>query len=114
MTECIINLEHYRVVDKDGSKAKVFTGRDRGLRVREQSKIDDIEARYDSVVVIIPAEIYSINPSFFEELFKNVVRKLGKDRFYEKIKVRCDGKYPFQKRLEEAVDTILREQSAIG
>ena len=37
-----INLEDFRA--KDGHKiSKVFTGRDRGLYVREQSKIDEIE-----------------------------------------------------------------------
>jgi len=61
-----INLEDFRA--KDGHKiSKVFTGIDRGLYVREQSKIDEIEQSYDEVKIIIPNNIYSINPSFFEE-----------------------------------------------
>ena len=47
-----INLEDFRA--KDGHKiSKVFTGRDRGLYVREQSKIDEIEQSYDEVKIFI-------------------------------------------------------------
>lgn len=78
----IINLEDFRVRDtKTGAISKVFTGRDRGEFVREKSKVDKIESNYSSVTIIIPNNVYSINPSFFEELFVNVVKKLGKDNF---------------------------------
>ena len=82
-----INLEDFRA--KDGHKiSKVFTGRDRGLYVREQSKIDEIEQSYDEVKIIIPNNIYSINPSFFEELFVNIIKRLGKENFLKKIQKR--------------------------
>ena len=81
-----INLEDFRA--KDGHKiSKVFTGRDRGLYVREQSKIDEIEQSYDEVKIIIPNNIYSINPSFFEELFVNKVVPIDSNdsrEFFEK------------------------------
>jgi STAS-like domain of unknown function (DUF4325) len=107
--ENIINLEDYRV-----STAKVFTGRDRGFFVREQCKIDEIETNFDIVKVIIPSNIYSINPSFFEELFFNVVNKLGKEEFLKKFEFSNLGEYNFEKPLNEAIERILRTKTAIG
>ena len=109
-----INLEDFRVRGKDGSIAKVFTGRDRGEDVRNASKIDEIEPIYETVNFIIPDNVYSINPSFFEELFVNVVLKLGREKFMEKFKFQSEGNYNYERPLSEAINRILRKKSAIG
>jgi len=107
MSDNIINLEKYRA-----EKAKVFTGRDRGKDIRERSGIDTM-VNDERVQVIIPEEIYSINPSFFEELFVNVVTLLGKELFYQKFKFEALGGYNYSKPLEEAIDRILRHHTAL-
>jgi hypothetical protein len=107
--ENIINLEDYRV-----QGAKVFTGRDRGLFVRNQSQIDQIETKFDKIEIIIPNNVYSINPSFFEELFFNVVNKLGKLQFLNKFTFTNLGEYNYNKPLNEAIERILRTKTAIG
>lgn len=109
-----INLEDYRVKGNDGTIAKVFTGRDRGEDVRKASNLDEIESKYEEVIIIIPKNIYSINPSFFEELFVNVVLKLGKDKFLEKFKFKSLGDYNYERPLTEAIIRILRKNTAIG
>lgn len=109
-----INLEDYRVKGKDGTIAKVFTGRDRGEYVRKDSKIDEIESNYEEVIIIIPDNIYSINPSFFEELFVNVVLKLGREEFLNKFKFESLGNYNYERPLTEAIIRILRKKTAIG
>lgn len=115
MTTARINLEDYRSEDKVRHiKAKVFTGRDRGQEVREKSKIDELEVNNDEVIIEIPADIYSINPSFFEELFFNVVTKLKKDAFLAKFKLDPKGAYDFEDELMEAIDRILNDATAIG
>ena len=107
-----INLEDFRA--KDGHKiSKVFTGRDRGLYVREQSKIDEIEQSYDEVKIIIPNNIYSINPSFFEELFVNIIKRLGKENFMKKIHFTSEGDYNYETPLNEAIERVLRKNSAL-
>lgn len=109
-----INLEDFRVKDAiKGTVSKVFTGRDRGKKVRTDSNLDKIENDNESVEIIIPDNIYSINPSFFEELFVNVVTKLGKDAFLEKFKFISIGSYDYKKPLNEAIDRILRTKSAL-
>lgn len=101
-------LNDWRVGD-----SKVFTGRDRGKYVREKSKIDEVEAANDTVDVIIPEYIFSINPSFLEELFVNIVKKLGKEGFYEKFNFINEGKYNYKKPLSSAVNRILRKNTAL-
>jgi len=107
--ENIIDLETFRV-----QGAKVFTGRDRGLFVRNESKIDELETKFDKIEIIIPDNIYSINPSFFEELFFNVVNKLGKVNFLNKFSFKNVGEYNYNKPLNEAIERILRTKTAIG
>lgn len=113
--EVIINLEKFRSEDKIRKiKSKVFTGRDRGEVVRKLSRIDELEALNDRIVIQIPADIYSINPSFFEELFFNVVIKLGREAFLNKFSLDSLGDYDFQNEFMEAIDRILNDTTAIG
>lgn len=93
--------------------SKIFTGRDRGEFVRKASKIDELELENTEITIVIPDNLYSINPSFFEELFVNVVSKLGRKGFYEKFKFKNSGNYNYLKPLTEAVDRILREKTAL-
>jgi len=109
MTTNTIDLELYRT-----EKSKVFTGRDRGIEVRELSRIDYFESISDKVIIIIPEEIRSINPSFLEELLVNVVTKLKAEGFFKKFVF--DNKSPRYKieiDLEEAIDRILRNENAL-
>lgn len=109
----LINLEDFRAKNKN-IVSKVFTGRDRGIDVREKSHLDQIEATYETVIIVIPDQIRSINPSFFEELFRNVVTKLGKEGFLAKFDFRSEGEYNVEKPLNEAIERILRKDTAIG
>lgn len=108
-TNNTIDLENFRT-----KGSKVFTGRDRGRIVRDASKIDDIAINNEEVNIIIPDNIYSINPSFFEELFLNVVIELGREEFLNKFKFKSLGNYDYSKPLHEAIDRILRKKTAIG
>lgn len=104
----IINLQDYRT---PGSR--VFTGRDRGIEVREASKIDFLEKESDEITIIIPDDIGSINPSFLEEFLLNVVVKLQPDKFFKKFSFQNNGRYKITNDLQEAVERILREETAL-
>lgn len=103
-----IDLEKFRTVG-----AKLFTGRDRGKIIRENSHIDEIEEKFDEVNIIIPDNIYAINPSFFEEFFTNVVNKLGREGFLKKFKFENHSDYNYEKSLNEAIDRLLRRKTAL-
>lgn len=104
----VIDLDKYKTPG-----AKVFTGRDRGLSVRSKSKIDELEKDYDKIKIIIPSDLYSINPSFFEEFLYNVVKKLGKELFFVKFSFENKGEYEHQEDLDEGVKRILRRANAL-
>lgn len=109
-----INLEDFRVVRSKTVYSKVFTGRDRGKCVREQSRLDEIDGQYNTVKIIIPKDIRSINPSFFEEMFVNVVKRHGRDEFLRRYHFESLGDYNYEKPLAEAIERILRTNTAIG
>lgn len=108
MKEETFDLGKYRA-----EGAKIFTGRDKGKYVRKTSKFDNIEKENDRIFFIIPDNLYSINPSFFEELLINVVVKLGKDGFLNKYEFVNQGDYNYERPLMDAIDRILRENNAL-
>lgn len=109
MSTYTINLGEYRTAG-----AKVFIGRDRGLSVRERSGIDQLVDQYDRIDVQIPADTRSINPSFLEEFVYNVVPRLGRDGFYDKIHFGDAERYSVKDDLSEAVERILRKENALS
>ena len=108
MKTAIFDLGKYR---SEGSK--IFTGRDKGKYVRKDSKFDQLEKENDKITFLIPANLYSINPSFFEELLINVVTKLGKEQFLEKYEFKNQGDYNYERPLNDAIDRILRQTNAL-
>lgn len=104
-----INLQDFRTAG-----AKVFTTRPRGIEVRYKSKIDSVEPMYDKISITIPTDISSINPSFLEEFFENIVMKLGEEDFYKKFSFVNEGRYKIDTDLTEAVERILREENALA
>lgn len=107
-----INLETYRSKDNQrGILSKVFTGRERGENVRQESKIDQYVKNGDEITIVIPEDIFSINPSFFEEFLFNAVTQLGKEEFFKRVVFKPTNK--FTRQIVEAVDRILRQRTAL-
>lgn len=105
-----IDLETYRT-----KGSKVFTGRERGQKIREESRIDELVKGNDLVKINIPSDIMSVNPSFLEEFLFNTVTKLGKENFYKKVQFVTEStRYNIAEDLEEAVDRILRSNNALS
>lgn len=108
--EQIIDLENFRT-----KGSKVFTGRDRGISVRTSSKIDELSKGTEPIIILIPKDIMSINPSFLEEFLSNVVSSLGKEGFYNKILFKSEStRYDIAIDLEEAIERILRTENALA
>ena len=91
----------------------MFIGRERGQEVRQATRIDEIEPELDEILIIIPKDVRSVNPSFLEEYFYNVIPKLGKVRFLEKFKFQNSDRYQIEPDLEDAIDRRLREHNAL-
>lgn len=108
MKKARFDLEKYRATG-----SKIFTGRDKGKYVREKSNFDLLEKENDIIDFHIPDNLFSINPSFFEELLINVVLKLGKEKFLSKYNFINEGNYNYEKPLLEAINRILRENNSL-
>lgn len=94
--------------------AKVFTTRPRGIEVRNASQIDSLEPQFDHIVIRVPEDISSINPSFLEEFLENVVVKLGENSFRQKFAFENPGRYKIDTDLTEAIERILRVENALA
>lgn len=92
---------------------KVYTGRDKGEEIRESICLDKIFGVNTNITFVIPEGIYSINPSFFEALFVNVINKYNKKAFDERVNFISEGDYNYIKPLSEAIGRILRENGLI-
>ncbi len=98
-----INLEDARTEPK----SKVLSGRDRGAFWRKKFNIDQLDINDEQFDVIIPQDVYSVNMSFFLNLFGESVRKLGRDRFIQKYKFICDP--ILMPSIEKNIDRALKQ-----
>lgn len=75
-------------IDFEKYNGPVYTGRDRGVRLREQLRLDEADSVADSVVnVFIPDTTYTVTSSFFLGLFGPSVVKAGsREQFFAKYK----------------------------
>ena len=70
-------------IDFANIEGPVYTGRDRGERLRSDLHLDQLDAAGDIIEVRIPEETYTISSSFFLGLFgPSVVNAGSKERFY--------------------------------
>lgn len=93
--------------------AKMITGRPFGKAVREKTDLDRLARENEQIVIILPGNLKSIGPSFFEELFKTLIRDYGKAGFYKKVAFQNLGDYDYTAALDEAIDRVLRKHTAL-
>lgn len=58
-----------------------LSGHERGLAARAHFHLDEADVASDAVEVIVPSDIYTLTPSFFQGMFANSVSKAG-DRLH--------------------------------
>ena len=76
------------IIDFRKIEGPVYTGRDRGERLRTQLNLDSLDDDEFVVRVIIPEKTYSISSSFFLGFFGPSIIKLGsRDAFLKKYKI---------------------------
>lgn len=75
------------VIDLSRYNGPVYTGRERGARIRADLNLDAVDSANTNVEVSIPDNTYTVTSSFFLGLFGPSVVHLGsKQRFYERYK----------------------------
>lgn len=77
-------------VDLTPVSGPVYSGRDRGVALRQRYALDDKEDKADLVDIVIPASAYTVSSSFFLGLFGPSVQKCGSvDNFERKYRFRA-------------------------
>lgn len=94
-----INLHQYRT-----GTSKIFSGRDKGIEVRKEKNLDEIDKNDEPVVVSIPKDTWTINSSFFGGLFEKSVIDLGKEKFLEKYTFIFDDGSVLSSELRQNID----------
>lgn len=102
-----IDLGSYRTAN-----VHVYSGRPRGEAVRRELNLDTIDSDGQTVEVVVPEDVYSINASFFLGLFGESVRKAGsKEQFLKKFVFSCSKE--IEKDVLDGIDRAFREESAL-
>jgi hypothetical protein len=72
-------------------KNDLLTGRDRGLRFRENHKLDLLDDLDIPIRVFIPKDIFAMTTMFFIGMFEQSVIKAGsREKFFSKYKFKGD------------------------
>jgi hypothetical protein len=73
------------IIDFKKIEGPVYTGRDRGERLREQLNLNSFDTAEGSVKVIIPEQTYSISSSFFLGMFgPSILKAASREKFLSK------------------------------
>ena len=67
------------------SEEKIFTDRDKGIEARKKLDLDRLEENEDVIKVLLPTDIWTVNPSFFGGLFEQSIKKYH-ERFWDKYR----------------------------
>ena len=75
-----------KVIDLAKHQGPVFSGRERGVQVRELERLDEADQKQETLDVRIPPGTYSVTSSFFLGMFgPSIVRAGSTDAFFRKF-----------------------------
>ena len=60
-----------------GGEVRNLSGHERGLAARAKFGMDNCDRATETVKIIVPSQIYTVAPSFFQGMFSNSVHHFG-------------------------------------
>lgn len=96
-----IDLKQYRIPN-----SKILSGRNFGMQVRKNMKLDEIDKIEEQVTIIIPSDIWSLNSSYFIGLFEKSIHYLGEEKFRRKYLFQCSNNYILE-NIEQSIEDII-------
>jgi hypothetical protein len=85
---------------------RVLSGRDRGLAVRLELRLDELDTSTDEKVqLVVPETVRHVNSSFFLGLIGASVQMLGREKFSRKYEIKALPRV--QMRFQQAVDRVM-------
>jgi hypothetical protein len=90
---------------------KVYAGRPYGENVRRAVGLDQFEESDETIIVVVPDDVFSVASSFFSGLFGDSVRKLGELEFRRRFQFRGAS---VAMALDEAIREALSTDSPLA
>ena len=91
---------------------RVLIGHEKGLATRSKLNLDELDRAPDEVVVVVPASLKSITPSYVQGLFAGSVRRLGETGFFRHYRFEAPGSVISD--IRAGVDRILTDRHLSG
>ncbi|MCK4258024.1 MAG: hypothetical protein KAX49_03550 [Halanaerobiales bacterium] len=102
----VINLkEHFN------NEVKVLSGREIGKKHRDKFNLNRLDKNNDTINIIVPDDLYSINTSYFLGLFGPSIRNLGEDQFRKKYIFQCDE--VIRLNIEDGIELALKDSDVL-
>jgi hypothetical protein len=102
----VVNLEQYQP-----QNSKVFSGRESANDVRKKLNLDEEDKKSRILTIQIPEDTFSINASYFLELFGASVRTLGEKKFREKYVFICTN--IIRRSIDDGIERALKSSNIL-
>lgn len=103
----IIDMDAYRT-----SSVGVFSGRQRGRKVRSSANIPEKDQDDNNYMVNFPSDVYHVASSFFLGMFGDSVRALGEEEFRGKY---CfNGPPSLDRVVRSGIEEAMKEDSPLS
>lgn len=89
----------------DGSSVRNLSGYERGVAARVLFHLDELDREAEPVRVVVPREVYTLTPSFFQGMFSESVRALGGDRSAFLAHYRFDASAVVMRQIDRGIET---------
>lgn len=94
----IVDLSPYKREEE-----RIFTNRDNGIRARKELKLEELEQEEGCIEVLLPNELWSINPSFFGGMFESSIKQF-EHKFWEKYVFLYVNRNKLSDELKDSID----------
>ena len=92
---------------RGSTKSTTFSGRAEGKEVRDALNLDSVDSGNENVIIMIPNDTTSFNPSFFLGLFFDSVKRCGSvDTFISKFAINLSN---FDKELKGYIEQDIED-----
>ncbi|MDF3414764.1 hypothetical protein HKX54_09895 [Sulfitobacter sp. M57] len=111
MMEAMMTEILFSELTNDG-KVRNLVGHERGEDAREKWMLDHLDGDDETVDVVIPGELLTLSSSFFQGMFAQSVKKLGKEGFLAHYRFQASS--IVMQQVAEGIRDSLMKRSALG
>lgn len=93
-------------------KVRNLVGHERGEDARDRWTLDKLDQDDESIDVLIPAELLTLSSSFFQGMFAQSVKRLGREGFLDHYRFHASP--IVMQQVKDGIRDSLMKRSALG